>query len=145
MNREIKFRGKRVDNGEWVYGNLIQNKDACFIAEKMQYSHLDYCWDCGKPFDDCYKVIPETIGQYTGLKDKNGTEIFEGDILKKDGCWSIRIEYEDGTYWIKDLDKTRYNNEITCIPISLFDINTWEVIGNIYENPELLKEVSNDN
>lgn len=95
MNREIKFRGKRIDNGEWVYGDLLQPTEICDIYEIANCESID---------GTRYEVIPETIGQYTGLDDKNGKEIYEGDIVKITGS----------------LEKFT------------------EVIGNIYDNPELL-------
>lgn len=78
--------------------------------------------------------------QYTGLKDKNGKEIYEGDILERHEYWPIRIEYDKGCFMVRDLDKVRYNNLILNVPICNFEsINDWKVIGNIYENPELLE------
>lgn len=71
MNREIKFRGKRLDNGKWMVGDLNHLVDGVYISN-----------DHGS---NMARVYPDTVGQYTGLKDKNGKEIYNGDILAHDG------------------------------------------------------------
>ncbi len=68
-----------------------------------------------------------------------GQEIYEGDILAQNGYWSVRIEYQKGVMWVRDLDKVRYNNLILNTPIVLFDFSGWEVVGNIFENSDLLE------
>lgn len=116
--REILFRGKRVDNGKWVEGNY--SIDVSGRVDILPIDNLVF-----------FEVIPETVGQFTGLTDKNGKKIFEGDIAK----------YESKVYEIKYIEKyARFapSNESTVFMVCAF--NRLEVIGNVHDNPELLKE-----
>lgn len=136
--REIKFRG--VDsyyskqNGyfenAWKYGSLIINDDGSYA--------IGNAIKCGCTVISS-KVIPETVGQYTETKDINGSEIYDGHILHREGYWDIRIKYEKGVFWVRDADRVRYNNKITNQPIADFDLNEYKIIGNTYDNPELIE------
>ena len=133
--REILFRGKRIDNGEWVEGGLISV--AC-CGKPATYSIMPTT-----PTSCNYSVIPETVGQYTGLTDKNGNKIFEGDILSAyfDDLFpdseSILVVGNNGfafTLKCRDCEPEIIDN--TDIP---YFKDNFEVIGNIHDNPELLK------
>lgn len=122
--REILFRGKRKDNGEWVEGSLIKakaenNKDALYLIAPFTMFAFDV-----------QEVIPETVGQYTGLTDKNGTKIFEGDIIK------AMMDYGPAGFYERIVPIKWLNN--VGYQWQYFDISTIEVIGNIHDNPELL-------
>ena len=141
--REILFRGKRKDNGEWGYGDLIHNdngfNDQVFIANLIIGENEDK-----HQFDDDeillgwspYNVIPSTIGQYTGLTDKNGRKIFEGDIVRYgDTIHKVVFEQRSGTAYFGLV-----YSPFETLPFGHYqDLKQIEIIGNIYDNPELLK------
>ena len=144
MNREIKYRGL-TSNGNWVCGNLIQGKNgACYICsinENPVYKNGDY-WYIDSP---CYVVIPETVGQFTGYKDKNANEIFEGDII---GDWTDvdgKMEQSKLTVYFDEMlgqwmldNSSKQDKTISYSLFSELQDFEYEIIGNIYENPDLL-------
>ena len=127
--REIKFRGFNNFNNGWIYGSLVEIYEDCHILKE------------GKTFFDRHtKVDKDSIGQYTGLKDKYNTEIYEGDILEltyfDDSKAEMYVSYLDdlAKFILRDLkEQNKYFN------IEFFDKENIEVIGNIFENKELLK------
>ena len=149
--REILFRGKRLDNGEWAEGACI--KDFEFYGRKdehlyiVTHKHPSGCFGA----DIYFEVFPETIGQYTSITDKNGKKIFEGDIFRigdemvgdiifKDGCFRMEVYGLCGTYTESGYDECGGGwGIIECEPIDWYYIHDMEIIGNIHDNPELLK------
>ena len=134
MNREVLFRGKRVDNGEWVYGGICDYGGGVSIFVVNHYEGSLY----EPPYTDLDEVDvdPSTVGEFTGLYDKNGKEIYEGDIVK---------EKESGI-----IGYIAFHKQSACFRIVFSKSDTGlgnrgipgtflEVIGNIADNPELLK------
>lgn len=138
ITREILFRGKCIDTSKWVYGYFVKYQPRVNKDELISSILSAYACDLYLPV---IKVESETVGEYTGLKDKNGTKIFEGDIVditddngehSELGCGIGDIEFYDGLWYI--------NGEINN---SLYDLNNCyyiEVVGNVYDNPELLQK-----
>ncbi len=135
-----KFRGKRLDNKEWVYGYVAVTDNYPYDGTKKSA----YIWKI-PCVENCIPVTPSTVGQFTNLTDKNGTEIYEGDVclvtLKyfqiknekskvtfKDGCFCFQYGCTD------DYVKT----------YKAWDVNTIEVIGNIHDNPNLLEATAKE-
>ena len=127
--REIKilFRGKRIDNGEWIEGSLL-GIDWC--DKPSTYSIAP-----NTPVSVFYSVIPETVGQYTGLTDKNEVKIFEGDIvsLVKHDSLIYKVVYVPCRYELVN------SKGVNCFVLDIYKSENIEVIGNIHDNPELLK------
>lgn len=134
MNREILFKAKRKDSGEWVEGYYVYCRKRHYILPV-----LNKAIGFDEREDEWIEIDPDTICQYTGLTDKNGKKIWENDILRRDGYWNIRIEFENGVFMVRNADKVQYINRVTCTSINTFNIKSYEVIGNIFDNPELLE------
>lgn len=124
MNREILFKGKRVDTGEWVEGSLIGND--VVVGRIVEFEEDYFCTEFW------YKVDPETVGQFTGMTDKKGKKIFEGDIYSMG---------EKNILYVVIFDKSQFigkqvgNRSLAGLEYWKSDI---EIIGNIHDNPELL-------
>ena len=133
-----KFRGKSTaeeNKGEWVYGNLVFDKDLAIIVSGIDEATCEYI-----AFEDFCSVDIDTVGQSTGLFDKNGVEIFEGDVVKQvltqptteDDLTGVVIMIECA--WLIVNDSKQKANLVWS------ETNENEVLGNIYENPELMED-----
>jgi len=150
--KKIKFRGKRKDNEEWVYGYPIVLKSPigeknCFILRED--FEIDWAGDYPgtQLLENFIEVIPETVGQYIEIDDLHGKEMFEGDIIKlyqPDGKTfsevpTAYIFYEKGAWRVSGFDKFPYISDI----LSSLELK-FEVIGNIHDNPEVLPTKKDD-
>ena len=132
--REILFRGKRVDNGEWIQGDIVQfpvHGVVRIVEQEPSYKDAE--------------VDSDTVGQFTGLTDKNGRKIFEGDIIHLEysqvffggmyfGEYTAEVSYKEGCFITDGMN----NGDEIETPLSGFDNDELEIIGNIHDNPELL-------
>ena len=126
--REILFRGKQTDNGTWTCGYLFCIWERAYL-----------CWGTTNGVPNMEEIIPETVCQFTGLYDKNGRKIFEGDIVEGNSEYFTfthpygKVVYDGGQYLISFDDVLE---DIECLGAWTNDV---EIIGNIYDNPELLE------
>ena len=146
--REILFRGKAYE-GEWVQGTYYHQKE--FYGDETDFHYIiESCDQLEDNMMNFSGVIPETIGQYTGLTDKNGTKIFEGDIVEGHchSQWSHRlqrcvVEYDRDSF--KSRHYLNYPDKKHYFEYKVLFSKDVVVIGNIYDNPELLEsEVDNE-
>lgn len=155
--REILFRGKRIDNGAWVYGSFLLDGEAhrplekkhlsfskCYIIPETDRDNIKTRFNDGSYYLQTvgYHVIPETVGQFTGMTDKNGKKIFEGDIVKAERIcnglyWTGCVVWWYGCFAIQGI---KDSNNVPAIDL----FRNYEVIGNIHDNPELLKGGAED-
>ena len=126
--RKIKFRGKRYDSEKWIYGNLVD--DDVILTRGCLCVDDDYIG-----FDDDWSSVkPETVGQFTGLLDGNGKEIYEGDILQFEEYPPAQVLWYDGAFNARRLD---INDDY--ILADWYDGTV--IIGNIHDNPELAEGI----
>jgi len=134
--REYKFRGKRLDTGEWVYGYYFIEER--YIEDGIIWRDIPQIQQRYGDHFQYFDVDPATVGQYTGLHDKNGREIYEGDIVlctMPFESFNAVVEFADGCFEIRSKKWRDY--------LKVYVANhAVEIIGNRWDNPELLKEGS---
>lgn len=151
--REVLFRGKRAGNGEWVEGQLLYFRSS--VGENELALIVESCeWDNSNGwFNLCEraKVIPASVSEFTGLTDKNGKKIFEGDIFRieddmvgvviyENGCFRMKVYGLCGAFTESGYDECGGGWDVVeCESIDWLYIHDMEIIGNIHDNPELLE------
>lgn len=126
--RDILFRGKKVETGEWIYGNLLHTDNGTYIIQNIPKQKIDN-----------YKVFPETICEYSGIDNILGIRIFENDIIQYlgnyigDYCFKAKVVFENGGFEINIIGG-KYKGPLKGME------NRIDIIGNIFDNPELLMD-----
>lgn len=136
MIREILFKGKRVDNGDWVYGYYCYCTDGNKCSHRI-YSSFAESYGENTLHPVMFEVIPETVIQYTGQDDRNDTRTFEGDILRDsetDSTYRLYFNKDFSAFFIVDIGNPLYIERLISTTTKRM-----EVIGNIYDNQELLR------
>ena len=131
---EILFRGKRATNGDWVYGDFVHGNERKSLRDSI------FVYDSETQSFNDYEINQSTLGQYTGLTDKNGKRIFEGDVAKvlQDKYKGIAyVGFENGTFMMYPKKGNIYERTLWSYWYNDWDV---EVIGNITDNPELLEK-----
>ena len=136
--RKITFRGKTVDRDRWVYGSLISlDDDCCYIVPMIVRASTLSKRDLVRM--EMEAVSPGSIGQYTGVKDKNGARVFEGDIVRTQFGRIVRIEYRAvGGFVGFDMTAIECKHKCPWPDTAWFSYNI-EVVGNIHDNPEMVR------
>ena len=137
MNRKILFRGQRLNNSEWIEGNLLLSDDGK-VARIIIWNNIGY---------DEYPVDPATIGQYTGVVDKNGKQVYEGDIIGytdtgETSVFGVVKWYHEGNFYINSDSYCNYTSDNDCANVGYMlnrATTKLQVMGNIYDNPSMLK------
>lgn len=142
MNREILFRGKRLDNGEWVTGCLItDDRDGKeFIVSGIGY-HCEEDIDSANRYIECFgfEVDPETVGQYTGMTDESKSKIFEGDLYRSNRGYIFEVVYLESEACFVGVPVKEPESWVF-----LEDMLDMKKVGNKWDNPELLEVMGNE-
>ena len=158
--QEILFRGKRLDNGEWVVGSYTCNSELVYnpvtghVTHHQNLKHYiiyEMQADHGPAKYAMTQVDPDTVGHYSGVEDWHGDKIFQGDILGfvnnyhgQNNRWKCVVEFLNGSYICRYVENGHLIEDYSRFDEWNVPYVKWEVIGNIYDDPELLEEGEND-